>query len=162
MGQDLKGQAAVITGGGSGIGRGLALALAGLGVKTVICGRCRERLEDTLAEIKAAGGEGLLVQADISEIKEARGVIQAALDAFSRIDILVNNAGIDGGEHTARDGTRDLGPGDEGQPERPFLLTRFALPGMRQQRYGQIINISSELGIEYYHADAAYGLPSTP
>jgi NAD(P)-dependent dehydrogenase (short-subunit alcohol dehydrogenase family) len=90
MGQDLKGQIAVITGGGSGIGRGLALALAGLGAKTVICGRRRERLEETLAEIKAAGGEGLLVQADISEIKEARGVIQAALDAYGRIDILIN------------------------------------------------------------------------
>ncbi len=158
MGQDLKGQAAVITGGGSGIGRGLALALAGLGVKTVICGRRRERLEDTLAEIKAAGGEGMLVQADISEIKEARGVIQAALEAYGRIDILVNNAGIDGGEHLHEMAPETWDRVMKVNLRGPFLMTRFALPGMRQQRYGQIINISSESGIEYYHADAAYGL----
>jgi len=141
MGQDLKGQAAVITGGGSGIGRGLALALAGLGVKTVICGRRRERLEDTLAEIK-----------------EARGVIQAALEAYGRIDILVNNAGIDGGEHLHEMAPETWDRVMKVNLRGPFLMTRFALPGMRQQRYGQIINISSESGIEYYHADAAYGL----
>ena len=158
MGQDLKGQVAVITGGGSGIGRGLALALAGLGVKTVICGRRLERLEETLAEIKAAGGEGLLVQADISETKEARGVIQAAVDAFGRIDILVNNAGIDGGDHLHEMAPETWDRVMKVNLRGPFLMTRFALPGLRAQRYGQIINISSESGIEYYNADGAYGL----
>jgi NAD(P)-dependent dehydrogenase (short-subunit alcohol dehydrogenase family) len=158
MGQDLKGQAAVITGGGSGIGRGLALALAGLGAKTVICGRRLDRLEETLSEIKAAGGEGQLVQADISEIKEARGVIQAVLEAYGRIDILINNAGIDGGDHLHEMAPESWDRVMKVNLRGPFLMTRFALPGMRAQRYGQIINISSESGIEYYQADAAYGL----
>lgn len=158
MDQDLKGKTTIITGGGTGIGRGIALRLAELGVRVVICGRRLDRLEAALEVIQSAGGQGLLVQADISEVDDARRVIQAALEAYGRIDILVNNAGIDGGDHLHEMAPEAWDRVMKVNMRGPFLMTRFALPIMREQKYGQIINISSESGIEYYHADGAYGL----
>ena len=64
---ELKGQVAIVTGAGTGIGRGVALALAGEGARAVLCGRRMDRLQETLAAIRAAGGEGLAVQADVSQ-----------------------------------------------------------------------------------------------
>jgi NAD(P)-dependent dehydrogenase (short-subunit alcohol dehydrogenase family) len=158
MDQNLKDQVAIITGGGTGIGRGLALALAGLGTRVVICGRRMDRLEATLAEIHAAGGQGRQVQADISELEGAQGVIQAALKSYGRIDILINNAGVEGGSHLHEMEPETWDKVMKTNLRGPFLMTRLVLPVMRQQHGGQIVQISSESGIEYYHGDGAYGL----
>jgi 3-oxoacyl-[acyl-carrier protein] reductase len=154
----LKGQVAVVTGGGTGIGRGIALALAGEGVRPVICGRRVGRLEETVAMIQEAGGEGLAVQADVSKQADVERVVAKAVESFGSIEILINNAGIGGGdsihEHELADWDQVMAVNLRG----PFLMARAVLPIMRRQRRGHIINISSESGLEYYDGSGAYGV----
>ena len=156
--QSIHGQVAIVTGAGSGIGRGIALALAEEGVKVVLCGRRQQPLLETLQQIEARGGVGLAVQADVSQEQDVERLVRAALDAYGTLDILVNNAGIGGGsrihEHEVADWDQVLAINLRG----PFLLCRAVLPVMRAKRYGQIIHISSESGLNHYEGDGAYGI----
>ena len=89
---------ALVTGGGTGIGRAVALDLARCGADVVICGRRPEPLEKTVAEIESLGGHALYVPADIRDDDQVVGLVDRALERFGRIDTLVNNAG---GQFTA-------------------------------------------------------------
>jgi citronellol/citronellal dehydrogenase len=92
------GRVALVTGGGTGIGRATALELAGSGARVAICGRREEPLERVRAAIEGAGGECLAVAADVREPAAVEHVVGAALERFGAIDVLVNNAG---GQFTA-------------------------------------------------------------
>jgi citronellol/citronellal dehydrogenase len=87
------GRVALITGGGTGIGRATAIELAGSGAGVIICGRRPEPLRETAAEIEHAGGACLPVTADIREAEQVRAVVDAGIERFGAIDVLVNNAG---------------------------------------------------------------------
>jgi len=154
----LKDKVVLITGGGTGIGRGIALALAQQQARLVLCGRRTDRIESALAQVRLAGAEGLAVAADISREEDIDRVVQSARNCFGQIDILVNNAATfgDGGIHEVNPKTWDdvMGTNLRG----PFLLTRAVLPEMRARRSGQILNISSESGVKYYTGDSFYGL----
>ncbi|WP_308282466.1 SDR family NAD(P)-dependent oxidoreductase [Pseudonocardia nigra] len=89
----LAGRTAVVTGGGSGIGRATAVDLARAGCRVVVAGRRRDCLDETVARIECAGGRALAVTADIREPDQVTGLVDTALDAFGRVDVLVNNAG---------------------------------------------------------------------
>lgn len=155
---DLANKVGIVTGGGSGIGRGVAQAMAAEGCRVVICGRRKSRLEQVVAAIKADGGECTAVVADVAEEQDVEQLLEAAQEAYGRIDILINNAGIDGGDrvhaHDIQDWDRVMAVNLRG----PFLTSRAVLPMMRQQNQGHIINISSESGLEYYQGDGAYGV----
>ncbi|MGA9532213.1 MAG: SDR family oxidoreductase [Anaerolineales bacterium] len=154
----LDGRVAVITGGGTGIGAGVARALAGAGAAVVICGRRREPLLGVVREIEQSGGQALDIQADVSVAGDARRVIDTTIEAHGELDFLINNAGIGGGDpihrHSVDEWDRVLAVNLRG----PFLMARRALPIMRGQRRGHIINISSESGLEYYRGGGAYGV----
>jgi len=92
------GRVALVTGGGTGIGRATALELAATGAAVVVCGRRSEPLESVVAEIVAGGGQALAVPADIRETEQAQRVVELALSRFGHVDVLVNNAG---GQFTA-------------------------------------------------------------
>ncbi len=157
MPKRLQGKIAIVTGGGSGIGRGIALALADEGANVVVCGRRLNRLDETVEAIWKQGGGALAVQADISDEGDVKRLVQSTLEAYDHIDILVNNAGVDGGEPAhqidAAEWDRVMSINLRGA----YLTTRHVLPHLRLQRSGHIINISSESGLEYYTGDAAYG-----
>jgi citronellol/citronellal dehydrogenase len=93
-----EGSVAVVTGGGTGIGRATALELAATGARVVVCGRREDPLSRVRAEVEALGGDCLAVPADLREPEGVARVVDAALDAFGSIDVLVNNAG---GQFTA-------------------------------------------------------------
>lgn len=154
----LENQVAIVTGGGTGIGRGVALALAGEGVRVVICGRRQDPLENTVQTIHLAGGEAYAVVADISNEQAVERLVQATLEVFGKVDILINNAAIDGGNsihaHAVDEWDRIQAINLRG----PFLAAHAVLPIMRAQQHGQIINISSESGLEHYAGDGAYGV----
>jgi 3-oxoacyl-[acyl-carrier protein] reductase len=154
----LKDNVAIITGGGTGIGRGIALALAEQGAKIVICGRRKEWLEQTARDILAAGGQALGVSADVTDAGEVERVIQSSLERFDRIDILVNNAGVfEGGAcHDTPIATWELVL--RTNLDGPYLMTRAVLPYMRSQHSGHILMISSESGIIFETDAAAYGV----
>jgi citronellol/citronellal dehydrogenase len=87
------GAVALVTGGGTGIGRATALELAASGARVAICGRREEPLAETRAEIERAGGECHLELADIREPDQADRMLAGVLDRFGAVDVLVNNAG---------------------------------------------------------------------
>jgi citronellol/citronellal dehydrogenase len=92
------GRVALITGGGTGIGRATALQLAASGARVIVCGRRPAPLQATAERIEAAGGDCLALPADVREPDHVRRLVDAGLERFGAIDVLVNNAG---GQFTA-------------------------------------------------------------
>jgi NAD(P)-dependent dehydrogenase (short-subunit alcohol dehydrogenase family) len=92
------GRVALVSGGGTGIGRGTALELGRSGACVVVCGRRADLLDRTRTEIEGAGGACLAVSADVREPGEPERVVDAAIERFGHVDVLVNNAG---GQFTA-------------------------------------------------------------
>ena len=137
---------AVITGGGTGIGRAAALALARAGFALVLAGRRREPLEAAAAEVEAAGGRSLAAPADVTDPGSVRALFARTVEVFGRLDLLFNNAGI---------GAPAV-PLEELTPEQwravvdtnltgPFLCTQEAFRIMKRQDPpgGRIINNGS-------------------
>ncbi len=87
------GRSVVVTGGGSGIGRVIALRFAALGAGVIVAGRHSETLDETRAQIEAAGGRCLAQQTDIRDVAQVEALVEAAAGRFGRVDFLVNNAG---------------------------------------------------------------------
>jgi NADP-dependent 3-hydroxy acid dehydrogenase YdfG len=142
----LHGKVALVTGASSGIGEATALALAREGAKVAISARRRERLEDLAGRIGDAGGEALVLAADLTDEHEAQRIVTDTEAHFGRLDILVNNAGVMFLE--------PIDSADLGRWRRMLELnvlgliasTQAALPGMRKRGDGHIVNISSTAG----------------
>ncbi len=139
----LDDKVAVVTGGGTGIGKGIARAFASEGADLAIASRNRDRLEETAVELRALGADVLVVTADVGDERQVAALFEEVVDRFGRLDILVNNSGI-----------FERGPIDELTVEAwrrvvdvnltgPFLCTREAMRIMKRQSGGRIINIGS-------------------
>lgn len=89
----LAGQVVLVTGGGTGIGRATAVAMASLGARPVLAGRRVELLEETAELVRKAGSEALVVACDVREPEQVVGLVDQALAVYGRVDVLVNNAG---------------------------------------------------------------------
>ena len=89
-----QGKVALVTGGGSGIGRSAALALQGDGWNVVVAGRRKEELDKTVGLAKAGGGKMLAVRADVSKPEDVKALFAETKKAFGRLDFLFNNAGF--------------------------------------------------------------------
>ena len=143
----LDGQVAVITGGSRGIGRACAIALAGEGANVVINYTSNEdAAKATAAECEQAGVKTLVVRADVSRPEEAQALIKAAEEEFGQIDILVNNAGISRDRTIARMSVEEWDTVIQTDLSSAFYCTNAAVGGMRQRKYGRIINMASIQG----------------
>ena len=96
MTTELEGKVGLVTGGTSGIGRDTAVLFAKAGAKVVVAGRRELEGKETIELVRAAGGDGLFVKADVSKASEVDTLIQKAVERFGRLDIAFNNAGIEG------------------------------------------------------------------
>ncbi|BAY31240.1 3-ketoacyl-(acyl-carrier-protein) reductase [Nostoc carneum NIES-2107] len=145
--QKLRGQVAIITGASRGIGRAIALELASYGANVVVNYASSSGAADSLvAEITAAGGEALALQADVSKLDQVEALFNTVLEKFKRIDILVNNAGITRDTLLLRMKPEDWQAVIDLNLTGVFLCTRAASKVMLKQRSGRIINIASVAG----------------
>ena len=151
----LADQVAIVTGGGSGIGRAISLLFAAEGARVVAADLVPERAQETAALIAEAGGQAIGVEVDVSKADLVAKMVASATDAFGRVDILVNNAGLSVGntildfDEAAWDLNLDV------VLKSVYLCSRAVLPGMRERRQGVILNISSVNGLTAV-GEAAY------
>jgi 3-oxoacyl-[acyl-carrier protein] reductase len=141
---ELGGRIALVTGASRGIGRAIALALAKAGAGVAINYRTRwEDAQKLASEITALGRRAETIQADVSVAGEAVMLVEAAARRLGPIDILVNNAGIARPQPIAEIGEQDWDDVITVNLKSCFLVTQAALPGMRERRWGRIVNLSS-------------------
>ena len=140
---DLTGRRAFVTGGGDGLGKQMTMALADAGASITICGRRAGPLEETVAEIRGAGGTADAHVADVTV--EAERVRLA--DAVGEVDIVVNNAGVASKakwDEVTLDNWRYI---MNLNVEAPFHLTQLLAPGMLERGWGRVINVASIYGL---------------
>jgi NAD(P)-dependent dehydrogenase (short-subunit alcohol dehydrogenase family) len=142
---ELQGKVAIVTGAARGIGREYCLGLARAGARIVAADL--RSCEDTLAAVRAQGGEGVGVEVDVARRDSTQAMAEAAMRAYGRIDVLVNNAALYG-DLAGFTALTDL---DEDEWDRVMAInvkgvwqaTRAVVPYMAAQRYGKIVNIAS-------------------
>jgi len=144
---DLTGQVALVTGGGRGLGRAFAIALAKAGARVAVTARTAEPLAQTVAMVERAGGRALAIPGDVSAPDAVAHVVRTAESQLGMVDILVNNAGAVGPlgydwEVDLEDWWRTFEVNVRG----PFLYARAVLPGMVKRQRGRIVNISTGAG----------------
>ena len=152
----LSGKVALITGGGTGIGRAIALAFAREGASVTVAGRRLEKLREVISEVQKQGGAGLAMECDVSRAKDVERAVKGTVERFGRLNVLVNNAGtlhvstVEGISEEEWD--RVMAVNVKG----PFLMSRAALPEFRKCGGGAIVNIGSVLGLVAMKDRAAY------
>jgi meso-butanediol dehydrogenase / (S,S)-butanediol dehydrogenase / diacetyl reductase len=152
----LEGKTAVITGGGTGIGRAIALAYAREGARVAVLGRRRAQLEEALEEVCRMGGTGKATVCDVTQSEQIREALREVESAFGPVNVLVNNAGTLSVSTVESISEEDWDRVLEANLKGPFLMCRGVLPSMRRGRGGAIVNIGSVLGLVGMKDRAAY------
>ncbi len=153
----LEGKVGIVTGGGSGIGRATALAMAREGAKVVVSDIVDEAGNETIALIEAEGGEAVFIHGDSSSQADNEALVAAAKERFGALHLAVNNAGIGGpaaptGEYPVDGWDKVIAINLTGV----FLGMRAQLPAMVEAGSGSIVNISSILGFAGFPQSIAY------
>lgn len=149
---------AIVTGGGSGIGRAIAQEFAREGARVVVSDYVVETGKETAALIKAEGFEATFIQANMAEENDINNLVNQTVATYGQVDILVNNAGISGGLAALTDiSSEDWDQVMNVNLKAPFLASKLVYPIMVKQGKGNIINIASMAS----NAAARGGLPYT-
>ena len=151
----LAGQAALVTGASSGIGRAAALRLAGAGAALALVGRNREALERTREAALAQGVAAHVITADLAEPQACEQVVECAVQACGRLDVLVNAAGVIAGGTIETTTPKQWRRMMQVTLDSVFLLTRAAVPHLRATR-GRVVNVSSVTGLRSFPGVLAY------
>ncbi len=153
----LDGKVAIVTGGGSGIGRAAALEFAREGAKVAVADIDEARARAVAGEIAATGGQATAVRVDVSQPEQVEAMAKAAVDAYGRLDVLFNNAGIDGQPGLLADSSIDnwnrvIAINLTGA----YLGMKYGIAAMLKTGGGSVISTSSVAGVVGFPAMAAY------
>ena len=159
MAGTLDGKTALVTGGGSGIGRAASLAYAREGARVAVVDVNVEGGEETVQRIKEAGGEAILIHADVSQPADTQAMVAQTVAAFGSLDCDVNNAGISGGsdrrltgDYLEEDWDRVININLKGV----WLCMKAEIPQMLKQGGGAIVNTASIMGLISTSGSVAY------
>jgi len=152
-GRVLEGKVAIVTGSSRGIGKAIAERFAAEGARlTVNWTQAETQAREVVGGIERRGGEAISVRADVSKAGEVHDLVSRTVDHYGRVDILVNNAGVMVAkavhETTEEDWDRTMDVNLKGA----YLCSKEVAPVMQRQKYGRIVNISSNSGL--YHPSA--------
>lgn len=152
----LKEKVAVVTGGGRGIGKAIALAMAAEGADVVVLSRTVTEIEDVAAKIRELGRQGYAWKVDVKDETQVREVIRKIMDQCGRVDILVNNAGVVHIQPLIETATEQWEKTLSINLTGTFLVTKYVLPQMIRRKSGCIINIASEAGLKGFANFSTY------
>jgi NAD(P)-dependent dehydrogenase (short-subunit alcohol dehydrogenase family) len=152
----LNGKVAIITGAGTGVGRACMRLFATEGAKVVGISRTKANLDETLAQVKAAKGDGKVIAADLAKPESAAKIVADTLGAYGRVDVLVNCAGV--GYSWLEKSPGSMGAIVDTTPEKwhevmainldsLFYMARSVIPQMQKQKSGSIVNVTSISGL---------------
>jgi len=153
----IEGSVAIVTGGGSGIGRATAERFASEGAKVVVADVVEEGGNETVQRIEDAGGEATFVKTDVTKADDVEAMVEAAVDAYGRLDFAFNNAGIEGTtaplpEQTEDDWQRVVDIDLKGV----WLGMKYEIPRMLEDGGGAIVNTSSVAGLVGFANSSPY------
>ncbi len=141
---DLQGRVALVTGASRGIGAAIAIALAGIGVDIAVNYHQRsQEAESVCGQIRSSGRRAISVQADVGQPNAIRQMIRRIQEDLGTINILVNNAAVGHQRNLDQITDEDFDEAIATNLKATFVATQSVLPGMRAQRWGRIINLSS-------------------
>ena len=153
----LNNKIALITGGGSGIGRATSLLFAREGAKVVVADYVAEGGNETIRQIKTAGGEATFIQTDVSKSADVQNMIASTIKTYGRIDVLFNNAGIEGpsaklANYKEEDWERVIAI----DLTAVYLGMKYVIPEMLKQGGGVILSTASVAGLVGFPGSGAY------
>ena len=142
----LDGRIAIITGSGQGIGKAIALTLAQRGATVIINDLKQDIAESALADVRAQGGDGLAIAADVTDAAQVNAMVKQVLDAYGKVDILVNNAGTTRDDLIMRMSEEEFDFIIRTNLKSAWLCSKAVIRPMMRKRYGRIVNMSSASG----------------
>ena len=144
----LEGKAAVVTGGGRGIGRAICLAYAKEGADVIVNYASQDKPAQEVVEmVGKIGRKAVAVKGNVAVKAEAEKIINTCVDHFGKIDILVNNAGVSRPNMLYKMSEEQWDEVIDIQLKGPFLCTQIASKYMMERKYGRIINVTSSAGL---------------
>ena len=147
---NLEGKVAVITGGGTGLGKAMSHALAGAGADVVVAARRVGPIEETASEVRGMGRRALAISTDVADSQQVERMVERAISELGKVDILINNAGI-GGEQVTKPiweiTDEEWRIGIDTNLTGAFYCSRAVGRHMVERGSGRVINISSGYGL---------------
>jgi 3-oxoacyl-[acyl-carrier protein] reductase len=144
----LHGKSALVTGGGTGIGRAISLALAEAGANVAVANRSSmDAAEEVSALIRSMGPKSISLQGDVARADDAENFVKQVLTSFGALDIVVNNAGLTRDGLLVRMAEADWDAVLDTNLKGAFLVTRAAIKSMMKQKSGKIVNVASVMGL---------------